>query len=118
MMQIFLKDLHWKGEHGVSDAEKYWGTTFIVNVTLDIDERSSYEQLDQTIDYQKAYTLIQSEFAVREKLLENLVNRIYQRLVETFPSLCHVEISIAKMDPPIRNFSGRVGVTLKKTVTR
>jgi dihydroneopterin aldolase len=118
MMQIFLKDLKLSGEHGVSEAEKYWNTTFVVNVVLDIEERINYLELDHTIDYQQAYHLIKTEFSIRERLLENLVNRIYMRLVESFPTLSQVEISIAKIDPPIKNFSGRVGVTLKKSVSR
>jgi len=118
MMQIFLKDLMLTGEHGVSEDEKYWNTTFVVNVVMDIEEKINYTELDQTIDYQQAYQVIKTEFSIRERLLENLVNRIYMRLVESFPSLSHVEISIAKIDPPITNFSGRVGVTLKKSVSR
>ena len=117
MMQIFLKDLNWPGEHGVSDDEKYWNTNFEINVVLDIEEQTVFGELEDTVD-QISYELIKREFSIRERLLENLVNRIYDQLVASFPSICHVEISIAKTDPPIRNFSGKVGVRLKKSVSR
>ena len=118
MMQIFLKDLKWIGEHGVSDTEKSWGTNFIVDILLEIDERNSYDHLDHTVDYQQVYELVKFEFSIREKLLENLVMRISERLTNAFPFIHQVEISISKEDPPIKNFSGRVGVKYKKTVAR
>jgi dihydroneopterin aldolase len=116
MMHIFLQNLKWIGEHGVTEPEKNWGTTFIINATLQIEEKSRYDGLDQTADYQSVHEIIKREFSIRESLLENLVSRIYDRLVESFPSILHVDISIAKEDPPIKGFSGRVGVHLKKAV--
>lgn len=113
MMQIFLHNLKWTGEHGVAEPEKNWGTTFIINVTLQVEEKERYDGLSQSADYQSVYELIKREFSIRESLLENLAIRIYDRLIECFPSILHVEISIAKEDPPIKGFSGRVGVQLK-----
>lgn len=116
MMYIFLQNLKWTGEHGVTEPEKSWGTTFIINAILEVEEKEKYDDLHQTADYQSVYELIKREFSIRESLLENLVTRIFDRLVESFPSILHVDISIAKDDPPIKGFSGRVGVHLKKSV--
>jgi len=47
------------------------------------------------------------------QLLETLATEIAGEIIEKFPVVTGVEISISKLHPPIKNFLGTVGVTFK-----
>ena len=73
------------------------------------------KSLEQTINYVEVYRIVQEVFNERKLLLETCAMQIAERLEENFPEIKQLTISIRKLNPPITNFSGSVGITYSKT---
>ena len=102
MGEISLKGLKFKAYHGYYDEEQHKGNQFIVDVTLHTDFSNLKEdELDGTVDYEVVYQVIQKEMQITSKLLESVVLRCVNQLMETFPQVSKVHVALAKMNPPI-----------------
>lgn len=102
MGEISLKGLRFKAYHGYYDEEQHKGNHFIVDVTLQTDfSNLSDDQLSGTVDYELVYQVIQKEMQVTSKLLESVVLRCVDQLLESFPQVNKVYVALSKMNPPI-----------------
>lgn len=113
---ISLEGLEFYSYHGFYDKERKEGNKFIVDVSLktDLESAGVTDDLSQTIDYGEVYSIIKEEMNIPSKLLENVVLRIQNRLVERFSSIQSITISLSKMDPPIGGRCYRAKVTISK----
>lgn len=114
-MQIILKDLILFGYHGVDPFEKKVGTSFKMNITIDIDAKLSIRSIDDTLDYTKVYETVKNEFSKVEDLLEKLVERIISAIQQLSQKIIAIDITLEKLNAPIPGFSGKVGVRLTKS---
>jgi dihydroneopterin aldolase len=48
-------------------------------------------------------------------LLETLAQEISEEIHANDPRIFYIEITLKKLNPPIQNFTGTVGITYKKT---
>lgn len=86
--RILLHNMIFRGYHGTIAAERELGQRFEVDVelVLDLSRAIASDDLDQTVDYSRAYALVQEEVEHRQyQLLEKLAGSIAQRLLEEFP---------------------------------
>ena len=104
MGQILLEDLRFHSYHGVHDFEAREGGDFVVNVTLtlDLSKPGESDRLEDTLDYESAYTIIEEEMAKRSDLIENVAFRIKSRLLRQWPNLEDAVVKISKLNPPIK----------------
>lgn len=93
--------------HGHFKEEQRVGNRFIVNVKLktDITEAAQSDNLDDAMDYQKVYKLIEEEMKQKSYLIEPLLMRTVKRLFNEFKQLEYLELEISKLNPPL---GGRV----------
>ena len=113
---IQLLNLRFFAGHGLYNGEDAWGNEFEVNIRLlllPINEKKEL-QLNDTIDYAKAYQIIDSQFANKTELLENLAIKIADELENVFPFIQEINISIDKLTPPIPGFKGSVGISYNR----
>lgn len=108
-MQIILKDILLFGYHGVHPLENKVGTNFKIDLLIDMFDKEIIN-LHDTIDYAEVFKVLKQEFAVTEKLLEVLADRILNAIFSKFHHILQIEIQIMKVDPPIPSFQGMVGV--------
>jgi dihydroneopterin aldolase len=103
MIKIELNDLEFYAYHGVYDEEREKGNTFIVNlaVTGNFEQAVSEDKLEGTIDYEKLYSLIQTEMDTPSNLLEHVIGRIRSSIRSMFPEIDSIEVSVEKLNPPI-----------------
>ena len=117
MFTIHLNNLRFFAYHGVHDEEALLGTDFEVSVSIIFNAPEKIVVLEDTIDYVRAYQIIKDKFQRREKLLEALAQNIVASLYEFDNRISTINISIEKINPPIGNFMGRVGVFYSKSFT-
>lgn len=110
MMQILLKNIQLFGYHGVHPVEKIIGTNFTIDLIIHTSISTYNLNLNDTIDYEAVFRLIQEEWLQKEDLLENLSNRIIQKIFTTFTKAEKIELTILKIDAPISGFNGQVGI--------
>lgn len=113
---IELKNLRFFADHGMYQEEIKVGNDFEVDVTLECKApKKTITSIDQTINYVEVYRIIQEEFGSRKLLLETLAMQIMERLQAQFPELENCTICIRKLNPPITNFSGSVGIRYSRS---
>lgn len=113
---IDLKNLRFFADHGMYQEEKKVGNQFEVDISIACKSpKKTISSINQTINYVEVYRILQEEFSQRKYLLETLAMQIAERLQQQFPEIEQLTIAIRKLNPPITNFSGSVGITYSKT---
>ena len=112
---IELNSIRFFAEHGMYEEEKRVGNEFEVDVSIECKSpKRIITSIEQTINYAEVYRILQEEFAQRKFLLETVAMQVADKLQHQFPEIETVKISIRKLNPPITNFSGSVGITYRK----
>ncbi|MDR1161380.1 MAG: dihydroneopterin aldolase [Tannerellaceae bacterium] len=115
--KIELRELKFYAYHGVLPQETRVGNQYILTVALTVPLAKAMESdnLNDTIDYAAAYTVIKEEMAIPSKLLEHVAGRVLHSLKRHFPQLTGVQLSIAKVNPPIGGDIHSASVVLEET---
>ena len=89
--------------HGCLAEETKIGSDYEVNVVLEynIEQSSESDDLQHTVDYVSINAIVKEEMSVASKLLEHVVGRILEKIIEKHPKISCVEVSVAKKNPPI-----------------
>lgn len=114
MLTISLNHLHFFAYHGLYAEEKKIGTEFEVSLIVSFPAGNTISDLDNTVNYEKLFHLLKDEMQKPRELLETLVMEVTQSVHQSFPSIKKIEISITKLHPPIRGFTGNVSVKYLK----
>lgn len=115
MHSIHLNNLRFFAHHGYHDEEGIVGTNFEVSVKIDFEAEGKITTLPQTINYVEVYELIKRIFSKPTKLLETIAQDICESIVAIDNRIKTINISITKLNPPLPNFIGSVGVSLSKS---
>ena len=103
--------------HGCLPEETKIGSDYEVNVVVDFDIKQSSEsdKLQHTVDYVSINAIVKQEMASSSKLLEHVVARILNKIIEKHPMISSVEVGVAKKNPPINGDVREVVVKDKRT---
>ena len=83
-MKIEIHGLELHGFHGVNDAERRDGQSFLFDVTLEVDEPSA-DTIDATVDYRAVRDCVREISDARAyQLLETLVAKVADAIVARF----------------------------------
>lgn len=92
------------GHHGVMQEEHEVGGRYEVDVGVDVDFEGAalHDDLTRTVDYEKVYTFVR-ELVTENNfyLIETLAYRIAHRVLETYPHIEAVEVTVRKPNPPV-----------------
>jgi 7,8-dihydroneopterin aldolase/epimerase/oxygenase len=116
MFTVHLNKLIFFAHHGVHDEESIIGTDFEVSVSIDFDAPEKVVALKDTINYVSVFEVIKKRFATPGRLLETLAQHIVDDIYAIDNRITTINISIDKINPPISNFIGSVGVTYSKSL--
>lgn len=113
---IELNSIRFFAEHGMYEEEKRVGNEFEVDVSIACESpKELVTSIGQTVDYTEVYRILQEEFAERQFFIETVAMKVADKLKHQFPEIETVKISIRKLNPPITNFSGSVGIIYSKS---
>ena len=114
MGKISLKGLKFKAYHGYYDEERQLGNNFEVDITIKTNFHNAaiHDELSQTVDYEKLYTIIKEEMAIPSKLLEHVVQKIVDRVMDEITAVEAVKVKLSKFNPPIGGECDRAVVSL------
>jgi dihydroneopterin aldolase len=114
MLTTQLQDLEFFAYHGLYESEKLLGNNFLVNATISIDANQKIEHIYQTLDYVNVYDIIKSRMHIATPLLETIAQELVSSIYAADNRIKSIEISIKKLTPPIPDFKGAVGVSIKQ----
>ena len=112
---IRVRDIRIHTNHGCMEEEAKIGSDYIVNaeVKTNLDKSAQTDDLDDTVDSVALYTIVFEEMKIRAKLLETVVQRIIDRILEEYKTVEEVTIEVQKLNPPIGGYVGYVSIERK-----
>ena len=86
------------------------------NVSIDISTKNSgiINSIQDTINYAEAYMLVKSIMNTPTPLLETIARDIVYAIYHMDNRINTIKVTIHKLNPPIAQFSGDVGVSYHK----
>lgn len=114
MFTIHLHNLLFNSFHGVYNEEKVLGGEYEVNAAVQVYTVHPLSITD-TVNYVSIYAIIKKNMQTPVVLLETLINQITDEIFALDEKVKNVSIQIKKVNPPIENFQGSVGVSLTKS---
>ena len=115
MFTIHLTNLRFFAHHGMHDEEAIVGNDFEVSVSVSFDVPEKINSLSETVNYVSVYMIIKKIFKHPSKLLETLASDICNEIYSSDKRVTNINITIHKLNPPISNFTGNVGVSFSKS---
>jgi dihydroneopterin aldolase len=116
MSLIKLEGMEFFSYHGCFKEEQVIGTKFIVDLSIeaDVEQAAINDDLHLTINYLTVYMMVKKQMAIKSKLLENVAQRILDRLFIEFPAVIRAEVKVSKLNPPLGGKLNCVSLTLTK----
>ncbi len=114
MFTIHLNNCRFYAYHGLHKEEAVVGAAFEVNLSASFAVDSKVNSMKQTVNYVDIFEMVKKHFDKPRQLLETLAQEIVDDVYQLDPRVSNVEIRITKLNPPIANFTGTVGVSYTK----
>lgn len=112
---IILNDLRFYAYHGILPQERVVGGDYSVSLRVAADLSKAIEQDDVnvTLNYATLYEVIQREMNIPSNLLEHLAGRIGRTILDVFPQIEVIDLSVTKLNPPMGANCQGAGVELR-----
>lgn len=114
MTEISVEGMSFRAYHGCMEEERVVGNGYLVDLFMHADttKAEQSDNLEETVDYAKAYDLVKHEMEIPSKLLEHVARRILDSIHKSFPMVAYAEVKISKQNPPISGQAMNVSVSL------
>ncbi|MCL7762313.1 dihydroneopterin aldolase [Polaribacter sp. Z014] len=102
--------------HGCLDEEGKIGSEYSVDIEIkaNLKKSSRTDELEDTVDYVHLNRIVKEEMAIRSKLLEEVAQRILDRIFKEISRVKKAKVSVAKINPPIGGNVEEVVIILTK----
>lgn len=115
MVSIELLKLKMHAFHGIYEGERKTGSEYELNIKVNFEEsRIEFNDLSETIDYGEIFIIVKQCMQIPTPLLEKVADTIIHRIKQQYPTTAEVILSIYKLQAPVENFNGKIGVTFHK----
>ena len=115
MVVIELQHLQFLAFHGVYEGERKTGSPYEVNVrAVYIETDTRFDSLKNTINYVDVFNIVKTRMHIPTPLLEKVAEGIIEDIKNQYSYTSEVTVTIYKLEAPIENFQGKVGVTIHK----
>ena len=115
---VFVNGLVLHAYHGVMPHEGKVGQSFIIDLVLDIDltDAAKSDKLADTISYDAVVNVVDRAFTgKRYRLVEAAAGAVADAVLQNFPRIQAVRITVRKPHAPLAAVFTDVGVTFKRT---
>ncbi len=111
---IHLNNLHFYAYHGVLPQEQVVGGDYSVSLRVAVDVAAAVEHdvVDVTLNYATLYEVVKREMLIPSALLEHVAGRIGQAVMDAFPRVTAVDLTVVKCNPPMGAVCDGAGVEL------
>lgn len=114
---IHIEQMEFYAFHGHFREEQIVGNRFLIDLDLetDLSHPAQTDRLDDAVDYQQAYQVVQKAMEEKSYLLENIGKRILHALFLEMKGITGARVKIRKMNPPMGGPIGSVGITMYRS---
>ena len=112
MGKIILEGIEVYSFHGYSKEERKIGGKYRIDLEIVLDTHLAEEsdRLEDTINYEKVFMIVQNQMGQASKLLEHLGRKTLNAIAAEFPEIAHITMRISKLHPPIPGIMKSVAV--------
>jgi 7,8-dihydroneopterin aldolase/epimerase/oxygenase len=112
--KINIEGIAFYAYHGCLEEEARIGGHYTVDVYMqtDFSEAAKQDDLSKTIDYCSIYEISKAEMAIRSKLIEQVCQRIYDRILKTHNNILSLRVKVTKHSPPMNGDVKQVSVEI------
>ena len=114
---VFVTGLALHAYHGVMQHEAKVGQTFKLDLTLDLDlaEASHTDKLMHTVGYDQVVEVASKAFCARRyRLVEAAAGAVAEAVLDRFPQVAAIRVTIHKPHAPIAATFDGVGVAIER----
>ena len=113
---IEIEGMSFYAYHGHFESEQIVGNRFLVDLKIKTNclRAAVSDKLEDALNYQTVYEIVQKEMEITSHLLENVAKRILDSLHQQFDSIDHVWVKISKLNPPMGGEIEKVSVSLQR----
>jgi 7,8-dihydroneopterin aldolase/epimerase/oxygenase len=115
--RIFISGIECYGFHGVTGAERKVGNRFRIDVGLraETSAAAASDKIADTVDYREIHRTV-AEWVERRRfrLLEAMADGMARELLERFPAVEEVELTIRKLGPRLPGLVADVGIEVRR----
>ncbi|CAH0149310.1 Bifunctional folate synthesis protein [Pedobacter sp. Bi27] len=108
---VALKDVKCFALHGYYPEEQLIGNHFVVDLVTEFTPQGFDDELAQTVNYEDLNHIIMEEMKHTQKLLETVLKNIISKVIELYPFVEMVNVSMKKLNPPM---PGQIGHSFVK----
>ena len=112
---VALKDVKCFALHGYYPEEQLIGNHFIIDLETEFIPQGFDDELAQTVNYEDLNEIILNEMKNTQKLLETVLKNIISKVINIYPFVEHVNVSLKKLNPPMPGQIGHSFVKLSYT---
>ncbi|GAA4205846.1 hypothetical protein GCM10022289_25950 [Pedobacter jeongneungensis] len=112
---VALKDVKCFALHGYYQEEQLIGNHFVVDLETEFTPQGFDDELAQTVNYEDLNNIILLEMKHTQKLLETVLKNIISKVIELYPFVDTVNVSMKKLNPPMPGQIGHSFVKLSYT---
>lgn len=102
--------------HGCLDEEAKIGSEYRVDLKIhaNLKKSAKTDNLEDTVDYVHLNYIVAQEMAKRSKLLEEVAQRILDRIFKELAMVKKARVAVSKINPPIGGNVEEVVIVLRK----
>ena len=111
---VCLKNIRFHAFHGVLPQERATGGEFIVSIRAKYPLEKAIESDDvgDTLNYAEIFEIINKEMQTPSCLLEHAAGRIGKSIMDAFPLIEALDVTLSKTNPPMGADLDRASVEL------
>lgn len=100
---IILREVRFHAFHGVMPQERKVGADFTVSLRVGVNLSLPAESDDvaDTLNYATLYEVVKQQMEIPSQLLEHVAGRIGKAVMDTFPQVTGVDVTLTKLNPPM-----------------
>ena len=102
--------------HGCLPEEEKIGGHYVVDVMLNTNfsEAALTDELSKTVDYVLIHQVVKEEMAIRSKLIEQVGQRIVDRIKREAAGIHFLRVKVTKLAPPINGDVDNVAIVIEE----
>jgi dihydroneopterin aldolase len=111
---VYLKNVRLHAFHGVNQQEQVVGNDFIVNLraSYPLGKAMQSDDVGHALNYTELLEVVKTEMGQPSKLLENVAQRIAEKVFQRFPEVGELCLDLRKVNPPMGADCDGAGIEL------
>jgi dihydroneopterin aldolase len=100
---ITLDSLRFYAYHGAEPQEAVVGAWYTVSISMKADATAAIlsDDLNGTVNYAQVADIVKQQMEIRSSLLEHVAGRIANSILDSFPAVQSVTVTVDKVNPPV-----------------